>query len=346
MVVRDTRLDPLPSEMRRRRERAAEELKNGVEWLDSCPVSVGTDIHAAVEELTNVSYRVYQRADRRLGNTTSYDWVSEKRLRGEGDDVDRLDAVAAVVGAFVWLAENDEELEDSGNSHRADYEPEYDVEKLIEVLNDRLLHARVDWSFEDGQFQERGNFVMHSEVLRPATILLADDPAFARASAAFQSALTKLSKGETEVALTEAATSLQEFFRALGVDGNSLSNQLDNAVNQKVVSGADRSLMKPLIDWVNADRSNRGNAHHHRAGEVSKADAWLMMHVVGAVMVRLSNREPRDIVAAREKREADEAAAQEERERLAREAAEAAAAARVPDPWETPQGGYGDDTPF
>ncbi|MDF2916446.1 MAG: hypothetical protein K0S70_663 [Microbacterium sp.] len=331
--------------MRRRREQAARELETGITWLDGCPPAVGAEVAAAVAELTNVAYRVYQRADRRLGNTTSYDWVSEKRLNGEGDDIERLDAVAAVIGAFVWLAENDEEWEDSGYSNRDNYEPEYDAEKFIEVVNDRLLYARVDWSFEDGQFQERGNFVLHSEVLRPATILLADDPAFVQASAAFQSALTKLSKGETEVALTEAATSLQEFFRALGVDGNSLSNQLDNAANAKVISGADRSLMKPLLDWVNADRSNRGNAHYHRTGDVSKADAWLMMHVVGAVMVRLSNREPRDIVAAREKREADAVAAKAEQERIERAAAEAAAAAREPDPWEQP-GQYGDDTPF
>ena len=344
--VRDTRLDPLPSELRRRREQAAAELENGIEWLDGCPVGVGAEVAAAVDELSNVPYRVYQQADRRLRNTTSYDWLSQKRLRGEGDDIDRLDALAAVIGAFVWLAENDEEWEESGDSYKANYEPEYDAEKLIEVLNDRLLHARVDWSFEDGQFQERGNFVMHSEVLRPATILLADDPAFVRASAAFQSALTRLSKGETEVALTEAATSLQEFFRALGVEGNSLSNQLDNAANAKVISGADRGLMKPLIDWVNGDRSQRGNAHYHRAGDVSKADAWLMMHVVGAVMVRLSNREPRDIVAAREKREADAATAKEQQERTEREAAQAAAGARNPAPWETSSHGYGDDTPF
>lgn len=331
--------------MRRRREQAARELETGITWLDGCPPAVGAEVVAAVEELTNVAYRVYEQADRRLGNTSSRDWVSEKRLRGDGDDIDRLDALAAVVGAFVWLAEHDEEWEDSGYGNVPNYEPEYDAETFIEVVNDRLLHARVDWSFEDGRFQERGNFVLHSEVLRPATILLADDAAFAQASAAFQSALTKLSKGETEVALTEAATSLQEFFRALGVDGNSLSNQLDNAVNKKVISGADRGLMKPLIDWVNGDRSQRGNAHYHRTGDVSKADAWLMMHVVAAVMVRLSNKEPRDILAAREKRESEAAAAREEQARLEREAAQATAAARDPDPWETP-GQYGDDTPF
>lgn len=342
--VRDTRLDPLPSEMRRRRAQAATELETGISWVDGCPTVVGVEVMVALESLTNVPTRVLASADRRLGIHRIETWASAEKLRGEGEDEQRLDALAAVVNAFVWLAEYDDEWEDSGYSNRANYEPEYDAEAFIDVVNDRLLHARVDWVFEDGRFQERGNYVMHSEVLRPATILLGDDPAFVLASAAFQSALTRLSKGETDVALTEAATSLQEFFRALGVEGNSISDQLDKAQRAKVITGADRSLMKPLIDWVNADRSDRGNAHRHRSGDVSKADAWLMMHVVGALMVRLSNREPRDIVAAREQREAENLAAREEQTRLSAEAARVATP--QPDPWEPTGGALGDDTPF
>lgn len=298
---------------------------------------------AALETFTNMPRRVLDMADKRLGEHNSKVWVSADRLRGEGEDHERLDALAAVINAFVWLSEHDEEWEDSGYGNRPDVEPQYNLDAFIEVVNDRLLHARADWLFEDGHFQERGNYVMHSEVLRPATILLGDDPAYKTASDAFQSALTRLSKGETDVALTQAATALQEFFRALGVEGNSVSDQLDTAQRQKVISPADRSLMKPLIGWVNADRSDRGNAHRHREGDVTKADAWLMMHVVGALMVRLSNREPRDIVAAREKRETDSVTAHEDAVRLEREAV--AAEVSAPDPWERP-GQYGDDTPF
>lgn len=343
--MRDTRLDPLPSELRRRREQAAREVDAGVTWIDGCPKAVGEDVWAALRTCSNAVGRVLRLADERLNAHDMQVWVSSSRLTGDGTDKERLDALAAIVNAFVWLAVHDEEPVDSGHSHRADYAPQYDVDSFIEVVNDRLLNGRVDWSFEDGRFQERGNFVMHSEVLRPATLLLADDPAFSKAAAAFQDALTRLSKGETEVALTDAATSLQEFFRALGVDGNSPSQQLDNAIKKKVISGADKKLMSPLVDWINADRSHRGNAHFHRAGAVSKADAWLMMHVVGAVMVRLSNREPRDIVAAREKREADAVAARDEHARQEREAAQAAVAIQPADPGVAP-GRFGADTPF
>jgi len=280
-------------------------------------------------------------ADARLGEHDPRGWVCADRLRGEGGDVARLDALAAIVNAFVWLAQHDKEPADSGYGVQPGTVPEYNLDAFMEVLNDRLLYSRVDWVFEDDRFQERGNYLLHSELLRPATILLGDDPTYKTVSDAFQSALTRLSKGETDVALTQAATALQEFFRALGVEGNSVSDQLDKAQRAKVISGADRSLMKPLIDWVNADRSDRGNAHRHREGDVTKADAWLMMHVVAALMVRLSNKEPRDIIAAREKREAAELAAH-------KEAAERAAAAPVAlhrEPWEEVQA-HPDDTPF
>lgn len=340
--MRDPRLDPLPSELRRRREQATAELETGVTWLDGCPASVGTEIVVALETFTNMPRRVLDLADKRLDEHNSNVWVSSTRLRGEGDDHERLDALAAVVNAFVWLSEHDDEREDSGFGNVPDLEPEYDHDAFIEVVNDRLLHARVIWLFEDGRFQERGNYLLHSEVLRPATILLGDDPAFGTASSAFQSALTRLSKGEMDVALTQAATSLQEFFRALGVEGNSVSDQLNGAQRQKVISPADWSLLKPLVGWVNADRSDRGNAHRHREGDVTKADAWLMMHVVGALMVRLSNREPRDIVAAREMRENAAAVAREEAVRLERDANAAVLRAQLADPWAKGP----DDTPF
>lgn len=64
-------------------------------------------------------------------------------------------------------------------------------------------------------------------------------------------------------------------------------------------------------------------------------------------MVRLSNEQPRDIIAAREKRVADAAAAKLEQERLAAEklAAEQAAQSSTSDVWGTPPN-CTDETPI
>src|SRR5690606_22639157 len=107
--VRDTRFDPLPSELRRRREQAAEELQTGIKWVDGCPAAAGAEVLVAMEALTNAPNRVLALADQRLGGTRRTEWVSAARLRGDGTDEERLDALAAVVAAFIWLSERDDQ---------------------------------------------------------------------------------------------------------------------------------------------------------------------------------------------------------------------------------------------
>lgn len=41
------------------------------------------------------------------------------------------------------------------------------------------------------------------------------------------------------------------------------------------------------MDWVSADRSERGEAH--KSGSDDRADAWLAVHVVGALILRLAD---------------------------------------------------------
>ncbi|KQQ26897.1 hypothetical protein ASF54_13225 [Frondihabitans sp. Leaf304] len=210
------------------------------------------------------------------------------------------------------------------------------------MVNDFLLAARVEWHFDEGHFTPRGNSVLYAEVVKPASVLLDADPKFLSASAGFQAAITRLAENKPDVAITDAASSVQEFFRSLDVQGNSISNQLDNAQKAGVITAYDRHLLKPIVDWTNSDRSERGNAHHHREGDASKSDAWLAVHVAAALMVRLSNEEPRNILRARDKRQA-EAAAAEKAEEVARHA-QAQAAQVQSDAWRTST--YDDETPF
>lgn len=352
-MASDNRFEPLPSELRRRRTLALHEATNGLDWVDACPPEVGRRVASALDILTDVSYRVYSEADKRIGYASDgreFEHKAEETLKGSGSDGERLDVLAAVIYSFVWLAENDDEEVESWESHVRNSPPSYNSSKFIEVVNDILLHSRIDWSYEDEKFQERGNSVLHAEVVRPATILLDADPKFSSASAGYQAALTRLSENKPDVAITDAASALQEFFLALGVKGNSISNQLDNAQKAKVISTYDRSLLKPIVDWVNSDRSDRGNAHRYRESDATKADAWLAIHVAGALMVRLSNEEPRDIIAARNKRVADALAIKQEEDQVAaeKEAADAAARNAASEPWNTPwsAGNYNDETPF
>jgi len=341
----ENRFAPLPSELRRRRLLAESEASQGVAWRDDCPPEVGRKIHATLLHVTNAVGRVLAAADshRLISSASGSADLSayEVLVEGEGDDAERLDVVAAVVLAFAWLSEHDTELVNVSDewTSRPTEVPRYDLTIFAETVNDLLLGARVEWNYEDGKFASRGNLVLHAEVVRPVTILLDSDPRFAKASAGLQTALTRLAENKPDVAITDAASAVQEFFRALGVSGNSIADQLNNAQKVNILTAADRQLLKPITDWINADRSERGNAHHHRDGDVSRADGWLAIHVVAALMVRLSNEDPREITAARARRDAEAARRSAE--------AEAIVAAQA----ETEVNGmrmsrYSEDTPF
>lgn len=281
---------------------------------------MGRKVHAVLLHVTNAVGRVLGTADshRSISSASGNLDLSayEVLVEGQGDDAERLDVVAAVVLAFVWLSEHDAEMVRVFRDWAVESKeaPRYDVATFIETVNDLLLSARVEWHYEDGKFTSRGSLLLHTEVVRPVTTLLDSDPKFAKASAGFQTALTRLAENKPDVAITDAASAVQEFFRALGVSGNSIADQVNNAQKANILTAADRQLIKPITDWINADRSERGNAHHHRDGDVSRADAWLVLHVVAALLVRLSNEDPRDMPAAGAKRDADTARRQAERE--------------------------------
>ncbi|MCI0156808.1 hypothetical protein KNO15_08875 [Leifsonia shinshuensis] len=334
--------NPLPSEIRRRQALAEQEARDGVNWLEDCPASVGHKVYALLEDATNARYRVLTQADR-YRTIGSADGLIETDAwhsleNGDGSAEERLDVVAAVMYAFAGLAEHDDEMVEVGGWDSHEWEkPWYRLIDFTETVNDFLLGSRVNWEFVDGRFLPRTSSVLHEAVVQPATILLDSDPKFSRASAGLQLALTRLSENKPDAAITDAAAAIQELFRSLGAKGNSIGDQLNAAQRSGLITAADRALMKPIIDWINADRSDHGNAHAHRDGDVTRADAWLSIHVAAALAVRLSNQEPREIMAVRARRE--------EQRRLAEAATSAPHEAGTSTAaWEAP--GRWDETPF
>ncbi|AOY74099.1 hypothetical protein ARZXY2_4600 (plasmid) [Arthrobacter sp. ZXY-2] len=92
---------------------------------------------------------------------------SERSLGGQGTDVDRLDALAAVMYAFVSLDKSDtESVQENYNEPGED--PRYETERFISSVNDILLAARVEWLFDDGSFTQRGNSVLYADIVKPA----------------------------------------------------------------------------------------------------------------------------------------------------------------------------------
>lgn len=130
---------------------------------------------------------------------------------------------------------------------------------------------------------------MHGAVVEPTLYLLHSQPRFADAEVAYQNALKELRNHEAGDAITDAATALQEVLTALGCSGGALGDLLRSARNRGLVKGNDTPLTEAVgrtIDWVAAKR-NQGEAHKGDP-DINMSDAWMVVHVVGALVLRLS----------------------------------------------------------
>lgn len=69
---------------------------------------------------------------------------------------------------------------------------------------------------------------------------------------------------------------------SVGADGNALGPLMKDAVKRELLR---RPYDAKLVEWVSASRSDRGDAHS--SSDASSPDAWLVVHVVGALILRL-----------------------------------------------------------
>jgi hypothetical protein len=131
---------------------------------------------------------------------------------------------------------------------------------------------------------------MHATVVEPVLALAQGEPKLAAVEHAYQDALSELKPdGDPSDAVTDAGTALQEMLVAVGARGNALGPLLTDARKRELLAPYDSKLaeaIEGLGDWVSADRSERGDAHHVR--DASRDDAWLAVRVAGALILRLA----------------------------------------------------------
>lgn len=155
------------------------------------------------------------------------------------------------------------------------------LRKLSKELRTILREHRVSFSLDQGRFISFESRIMHENVVVPTLALLGNYKKYDNVEKAYREALTELHDGSPDDAITDASTALQEALSALGCEGNSLGPLANSAVAKKVIDSHD----KKLIDWVSADRSTKGDTHH--ISSASTEDAWLTVHVVGAIILRI-----------------------------------------------------------
>jgi hypothetical protein len=188
------------------------------------------------------------------------------------------DTVFADVVEALDRALGDRHMDDYG-IQRLPTSPSHFRSRVGEVLSEH----RVAFDFLNGQMQPFDSRELFAEVVSPALTLLAGSPQLKAAEHAYQDSLRELAQGNPADAITDATTALSEALKASGCTDNSLAAQARTAQTRGLLTSYDVKL----FDWAQADRFNLGDAHQAET-PTTRDDAWLMVHIVGAIIVRLS----------------------------------------------------------
>lgn len=192
-------------------------------------------------------------------NAGNHVFAGALKSSGEQDDDLRLDLIETVVKVFA----------DAGLD-------------LSDYVNQVFTEHRIGYRVVEREVLDRGSDELHVSVVEPALRLLVAKT-FRKAHDAYLDALKEITAGKPGDAITDAGTALQEALTALGCSGNALGPLIEDAVRKGLLAKHD----KKLADWVSADRSTSGDAHYHSSA--TEPDAWLAVHVVGALIVRLAD---------------------------------------------------------
>ncbi len=209
-------------------------------------------------------------------------WEDVSKAILESDEV----IVLSFIEALLRTVENTS-IRPHGIVLKADQVLKGRLPTFVDKVKTVLREHRISFDLIEGQFVSVESRVMHEAVIVPTLTLLGSRKDFADVEKAYRDALDQLHTGSPENAITDAGTALQEALSSLHCTGNSLGPLAKDAQNKGLLMHYDRKL----IDWVSADRSSKGDAHN--AQPASPEDAWLCVHVVGALILRLVNGIPR-----------------------------------------------------
>jgi hypothetical protein len=151
-----------------------------------------------------------------------------------------------------------------------------------------LETERIAYRLIDAQLVPFDSSQLQQSVVEPALRLLAGRRDLDEIERLYQDALREVGSNPVS-AITTAARALQGILTTIGYQGTSLSDQLRHAVGRGALvrhSAKFGDAIDAIAHWVNADRSETVDAPN--LAKATTEDAWFVVHVVGALIVRLA----------------------------------------------------------
>lgn len=256
------------------REAAGENL-----WTDEFDEQARNKLVLLLQRISEKSFRGgdrMQHAQQLVLQDVGAFFLYNERMSGADDLLNAMmnvdtDTLATILEALFTSLSKDSE----GRYHSDD------GELLQSYLNVVLTEHRISFEMIDGRMVEFRSKELHSSIVEPTLRLLSGKSGWEGVEASYQKALLEIGDDPAD-SITDAGTALQEALTLSGLSGNQLGKLGQSAVNEGLLAGHDRKL----VDWVAADRSETGDAHNSRPA--TDDDAWLTVHVVGALILRLS----------------------------------------------------------
>jgi AbiJ-like protein len=158
-----------------------------------------------------------------------------------------------------------------------------------ESVNTIMREHQIGYEMIGGRIIDIDSQSMHVAVVKPALTLLSGRKEYREVEAAYADALDQVASGDAANAITDAGRALQQMLTAEGCQGDSIGRLLASAQKRRLFGSHDYPLLtvvEKAVSWVGADRSEMGDTH--KAGADTLADAWLTIHVVGALILRIA----------------------------------------------------------
>lgn len=166
-----------------------------------------------------------------------------------------------------------------------------DLERVVAGIRGVLQADRVAWELADtGQMEPFSSRELYVEVVQPVLSLLSSRDGWEKVEKAYRDALSEIYDDPGD-AITDTGTALQEAMVAAGLQGNNLGRLIADAQKKGILRGHDFGLtgsIEKALSWASANRNEKGESHS--VSDATSDDAWLMIHITGALIVWLSKQ--------------------------------------------------------
>jgi hypothetical protein len=154
--------------------------------------------------------------------------------------------------------------------------------EFAERVNDRARWFRVGVRIEDGRFIPITSEHLHTEIVRPALLLLSQE-SFAEIDGLYRKAFDRVLSGDASGAITASISAVEQMFRVLmpSMAGQSLSPLAEKARADGIIAPAVEEFVKKLY-------ALRPDSDAHAGGTSDFDLAMLAIHLAGSILLYLS----------------------------------------------------------